>query len=202
MLFSKEKDSIYTYGVFESDSVEIATFLLVADEDLQGNGCLHFNRHLVVVDQAEAGQLQSCLQVLVTLKLDLTEVMQDPTGLWGNTRTNGLYFCRILLNLEFPSRTIKMWRVEKPLQWRRQNFQKTLVFYQIIVINILDTHALPFSPREPWARMIWQRDTYSGSHIAQLTAEQSKDVVLQHELHLVFIDLFLFPGESRKLNSG
>lgn len=89
MLFSKEKDSIYTYGVFESDSVEIATFLLVADEDLQGNGCLHFNRHLVVVDQAEAGQLQSCLQVLVTLKLDLTEVMQDPTGLWGNTRDGG-----------------------------------------------------------------------------------------------------------------
>lgn len=89
MLYSK--DSIYTYGVFLSLTVErqLATFLLVADENLQGDGCLHFNRHLVVVDQAEAGQLQSCLQVLVTLKLDLTEVMQDPTGLWGNTRDGG-----------------------------------------------------------------------------------------------------------------
>lgn len=59
------------------------TFLLVADEDLQGNGSLHLDRHLVVVDETEAGQLQGCLQVLVTLELHLTEVMQYPAGLWG-----------------------------------------------------------------------------------------------------------------------
>lgn len=37
------------------------TFLLIADEDLQGDGSLHFHGHLVVVDEAEAGQLQGCL---------------------------------------------------------------------------------------------------------------------------------------------
>lgn len=34
-----------------------STFLLIADEDLQGNGRLHFDGHLVVIDEAEAGQL-------------------------------------------------------------------------------------------------------------------------------------------------
>lgn len=37
----------------------------------------------------------------------------------------------------------------------------------------------------------WEMITYSGSHIAQLTAEQGEDVILQHELHLVLINLFL-----------
>lgn len=32
---------------------------------------------------------------------------------------------------------------------------------------------------------------YSGSHVAQLAAEQGEDVILQHELHLVFVDFFL-----------
>lgn len=33
--------------------------------------------------------------------------------------------------------------------------------------------------------------THSGSHVAQFTAEEGEDVILQHELHLVFVDLFL-----------
>lgn len=33
--------------------------------------------------------------------------------------------------------------------------------------------------------------TYSGSHVSQFTAEQGEDVILQHELHLVLVDLFL-----------
>lgn len=57
------------------------TFLLIADEDLQGDSCFHFDRHLVVVDEAEASQLQGCLQILVTLELHLAEVMQHPTSL-------------------------------------------------------------------------------------------------------------------------
>lgn len=31
--------------------------------------------------------------------------------------------------------------------------------------------------------------SHPGSHVTQLTAEQRKDVILQHELHLVFVDL-------------
>lgn len=57
------------------------TFLLIADEDLEGDGSLHFNRHLVVVDQTQAGELEGCLQVLVILELDLAEVMKNPAGL-------------------------------------------------------------------------------------------------------------------------
>lgn len=60
---------------------EICTFLLIADEDLEGDGSLHFNRHLIVVDQTQAGELEGCLQVLVILELDLTEVMKHPAGL-------------------------------------------------------------------------------------------------------------------------
>lgn len=33
--------------------------------------------------------------------------------------------------------------------------------------------------------------TYSGSHVAQFTAEQGEDMILQHELHLVLINFFL-----------
>ena len=61
--------------------LNFCTFLLVANEDLQGNGCLHLDGHLVVIDETQAGQLQSRLQVLVALKLHLTEVMQNPAGL-------------------------------------------------------------------------------------------------------------------------
>ena len=64
------------------DVLNCSTFLLVANEDLQGNGCLHLDRHLVIVDETKAGQLQSRLQVLVTLELHLAEVMQNPAGLY------------------------------------------------------------------------------------------------------------------------
>lgn len=60
---------------------EICTFLLIADEDLEGDGSLHFNRHLIVVDQTQTGKLEGCLQVLVILELDLAEVMKHPAGL-------------------------------------------------------------------------------------------------------------------------
>ena len=63
------------------DVLNFFTFLLVANEDLQGNGCLHLDRHLVVIDETQAGQLQSRLQVLVALELHLAEVMQNPAGL-------------------------------------------------------------------------------------------------------------------------
>ena len=69
---------------------ELRTFLLIADEDLQGDGRLHLHRHLVVVDQTEPGQLQSRLQVLVALELHLTEVMQNPAGLWIQPRRRQL----------------------------------------------------------------------------------------------------------------
>lgn len=62
-----------------------STFLLVADENLQRNSSLHLNWHLVVIDQTEAGQLQSALQVLVTFELHLAKVMQHPAGLCKNT---------------------------------------------------------------------------------------------------------------------
>lgn len=39
--------------------------------------------------------------------------------------------------------------------------------------------------------------TYSGSHVAELAAEQGEDVILQHELHLVFVDFFLFRKRKR-----
>lgn len=32
-------------------------------------------------------------------------------------------------------------------------------------------------------------DSHPCSHVAQLTAEQREDMILQHELHLVFVDL-------------
>ncbi len=41
--------------------------------------------------------------------------------------------------------------------------------------------------------------TYSGSHVAQLTAEQGEDMILQHELHLVLIYFFLC--RERKKNN-
>lgn len=37
----------------------------------------------------------------------------------------------------------------------------------------------------------WEKITYSCSHVAQFTAEQGEDMILQHELHLVFIYFFL-----------
>lgn len=40
--------------------------------------------------------------------------------------------------------------------------------------------------------------TYSCSHVAQFTAEQREDVILQHELHLVLINLFLFRERERE----
>lgn len=39
---------------------------------------------------------------------------------------------------------------------------------------------------------------YSGSHVAEGAAEQGEDVTMQHELHLVFVDLFLFQRTKRK----
>lgn len=41
--------------------------------------------------------------------------------------------------------------------------------------------------------------SHPGSHVTQLTAEQRKDVILQHELHLVFVDLPLI--EKKKKSS-
>lgn len=40
--------------------------------------------------------------------------------------------------------------------------------------------------------------TYSGSHVSQFTAEQGEDVILQHELHLVFVYLFLHKTRKKK----
>lgn len=40
--------------------------------------------------------------------------------------------------------------------------------------------------------------TYSGSHVSQFTAEQGEDVILQHELHLVFVYLFLHKTRKEK----
>lgn len=62
------------------------TFLLVADEDLQSDGGLHLDGHLVVVDETQAGQLQGRLQVLVALELHLAEVVQHPAGLSGSEK--------------------------------------------------------------------------------------------------------------------
>lgn len=41
-----------------------------------------------------------------------------------------------------------------------------------------------------------RRCAHPGPHVAQLVAEQGEDVVLQHELHLVFVDLFLRGGKQ------
>lgn len=57
------------------------TFVLVADENLQGNGSLHLYWHLIIIDQTEAGQLQSILEVLVTFEPHLTEILYHPAGL-------------------------------------------------------------------------------------------------------------------------
>jgi len=62
----------------------LLTFLLVADENLQGNSSLHLDWHLVVIDETKASQLKSRLQVLVTFELHLAEVMQHPAGLCEN----------------------------------------------------------------------------------------------------------------------
>lgn len=45
---------------------------------------------------------------------------------------------------------------------------------------------------------IHQETSYSCSHVTQLIAEQRKDVILQHVLHLVFIDLFLSRKKTHK----
>lgn len=59
--------------------------------------------------------------------------------------------------------------------------------------------ALEFSTAAHWEIYVFKRMTpnllwpapYPRSHVPQLTAEERKHVVLQHELHLVFVDLFL-----------
>lgn len=42
--------------------------------------------------------------------------------------------------------------------------------------------------------------TYPGSHVAQFTAEQGEDMILQHELHLVLINFFLSKEGKKKKN--
>lgn len=80
--FKKNKTEPSTQEKTErNQEVFFVTFLLVADENLQGDSSLNPHRHLGVVDETEAGQLQGRLQVLVTFELHLTEVMQHPAGL-------------------------------------------------------------------------------------------------------------------------
>lgn len=130
-------------GHRKRDKSEIFTFLLIADEDLEGDGRLHFHRHLVVIDQTQASELEGCLQVLVTLELDLAEVMKHPAGL------------------------------EAELPWRQTSRQFAPLKIELFFNN---------------AR-VSEHISHPGSHVTQLTAEQRKDMILQHELHLVFVDL-------------
>lgn len=39
--------------------------------------------------------------------------------------------------------------------------------------------------------------SHPGSHVTQLTAEQREDMILQHELHLVFVDLPLIEEKKK-----
>lgn len=141
------------------------TFLLVADENLQGNGSLHLHRHLIVVDQAVSGQLESVLQVLVTFELHLTEVMQHPASLGEKHSYSVVRRVKAELCSSKTGHFIKRWT--------------------LVVTN-----------------------THPGSHVAQLTAEQREDVILQHELHLVFVNLFLCDNKynwstlTQQLNSS
>lgn len=57
------------------------TVLLVADQSLQSNGCLHFDRHLLIIDEVLFDEFHCVPQDQLIVELQRAEAVQNPTGL-------------------------------------------------------------------------------------------------------------------------